>query len=189
MLSNDLPPEPPDMYGPDAPDDDTPSGPWPFEVSQADLVGLGVVAAILLALTIWLGFLPVLVILGAAAGAFLAALVWPCIGGDVILDDLRLDALKCLAVGAYLVLGFWAGLLGLRALVGGVHGPEAPVFLTRGVVVFFLFTVGLFAKILWLDSDKFDALIITLGAIVGAVMAGALVSVLAGGKICLRGGG
>ncbi len=176
-------PEPPDMYGPDAPDDDdTPSGAWPLEVSRADWVGLGVVAAILLALTAGLGFLPVLVILGAAAGAFLAALVWPCIGGDVILDDLRIDVLRCLAVGAYLVLGFWGMLAGLRALVGGVHGPEAPVLLTRGVVVFFLFTVGLFAKILWLDSDKFDALIITLGAILGAAMAlGLVVSAVAGG--------
>ncbi len=185
MWPHDPMPEPPDMYDSDVPDEDdedAPSGAWPFEVSRADMIGLGVVATLLLALTVWLGLLPVLVILGAAAGGFLAAFLWPALGGDVILDDLRVDVLRCLAVGAYLVLGFWGMLAGLGALVGSVHGPDAPLFLTRGVIGLFLVTVGLFVKILWMDTDKYDAAIITVGTILGAVVTGALVaSALAGG--------
>ena len=67
-------------------------------------------------------------------------------------------------------------------MVGSVHGPDAPVILTRGVVVFFLFTVGLLAKILWLDSDTLDAVIITLGTILGTVMAVVLIASALGGR-------
>ena len=69
-----------------------------------------------------------MVILGGAAGGFVTALVCPFLGCDHVLDDIRIDILKCLALAGYLILGFWGVVAGIRVIVESVHGPGAPLF-------------------------------------------------------------
>jgi len=137
-------------------------------ISQTDLIGLTVVVAILVALRFWLGAPIVMVILGGTAGGFVAALSCPYIGCDHVLDNIRRDILKCLALAAYLILGFWVALAAMRALVESVHGPQTPLFVTQGIVIAFFFTVVLLAKVLWTDNGKFEAAIVALGTMFGA---------------------
>ena len=174
MLPDDGTPDRPGVLPDEVPDEDAGEKPsfvlWGYEVTRQDLVGAAVVAVAALILAAWWGLLLVLVIFGAAAGAFLGALLSPHVGGDVVLDDLRIDLLKCLALGAYLVIGFAAVVFGLRALVVSIHGAEAPVFVSGGLLVLFLFTVGLLARMLWLENDRLEAVVITLATIIGAVI-------------------
>ncbi|MDZ7617302.1 MAG: hypothetical protein U1E05_09870 [Patescibacteria group bacterium] len=157
-------------------EDNASAAPWPFEITQADLIGLTIVVAILVMLTLWLGARPVLVILGGAGGGFAAALVGPYVGFDHVLDDLRLDVVRCLALSAYFILGFWGMLAVLRAMVEGVHEAGAPVFVSRGLVIVFLGTVVLVAKGLWMDNGKAELIVVTLGTAFGAIVTGALIA-------------
>ena len=166
--------EPPadDRFGlpEDESEDDGAAGSWSFDISQADLIGLTVVVAILVVLTLWLGAPIVMVILGGAAGGFVTALVCPFLGCDHVLDDIRIDILKCLALAGYLILGFWGVVAGIRVIVESVHGPGAPLFLSRGIMIVFLFTFFFLGKVLWMDSGKLEYTVVTIGTMVGAVM-------------------
>ncbi len=166
--------EPPeaDRFGAleDQSEEDALSGSWAFEISQADLIGLTVVVALLVALRFWLGAPIVVVILGGAAGGFVTALLCPYVGCDNVLDNIRLDILKCLALAAYLILGFLGMLKGIGAMVEGVHGPGAPVFVTHGILVAFFFTVVFLAKVLWADNGTFESAVVSLGTIFGVIL-------------------
>ena len=138
---------------------------WPFSIRGLYLLTTIVVATC--SLIAWWGVLPVLAMLGAATGAFLAAMICPCIDCDVVLDDLRFDIVKCLGIGGYLVGGTWGMVVGVKWLVAKVWGMGTPVFISGGLILFFVFTVGLVAKLLWSDIDKVEAVVITFGALIG----------------------
>ena len=119
----------------------------------------------------------VLAVVGAAAGAFLAAMICPCVGCDVVLDDLRWDIVKCLGLGGYLVGGTWGMVAGVKWLVTKAWGVETPVFISGGLILLFVFTVGLVAKLLWSDIDKVEAVVLTFGSLIGCF---AILSLCAG---------
>ena len=148
---------------------------WPF--SLRGLFLLTTIVAATCGLVAWWGVLAVLAMLGAATGAFLAAMICPCIGCDAVLDDLRLDIVKCLGMGAYLVGGTWGMVVGVKWLVTNAWGMKTPVSISGGLLLFFLFTVGLVAKLLWSDIDKVEAVVITFGSLIGCF---AILSLYAG---------
>jgi hypothetical protein len=167
--------DPPEKRVPDCEETSEEKPRWQF--SLRGLFLMTTIVAATCGLVAWWGVLAVLAMLGAATGAFLAALICPCIGCDVVLDDLRLDIVKCLGLGAYLVGGTWGMVVGVKWLVTMAWGMKTPVFISGGLILLFVFTVGLVAKLLWSDIDKVEAVVITFGSLIGSF---AILSLCAG---------
>lgn len=86
---------------------------------------------------------------------------------EYVLDDVRGDVAKCAGLGTYLVGGAWALIVGLKWLVAQTHGAKAPVTVSGGLLLFFLFTAGVLAKLLWPDIDKAEIIVMLIGALIG----------------------
>ena len=143
--------------------------PWQF--SLRGLLGVTAALAVVCSVVAWWGVPAVAAILGGAVGAFVGGLVCPLLGLDVVLDDLRRDLAKCLGVGAYIVGGTWAVIVGLGWVVRTVHGEDAPVFVSGGLLLLVAFTVALVVKTLWSDSDNPEVVVVTFAALIGVFAA------------------
>lgn len=141
-----------------------------FELSREDRAVLAFVGVVILAVAVGWGMSSVLVILAAAAGAFVALLIAPYIGGNVMLDRIHSDIIGCLGMGAYLVAGLWALRAAMHFLVAIVLGAHLPALFSFVFHLFFLASVGSLAKVFWPDTDTADMIIVVLGAIFGALL-------------------
>jgi hypothetical protein len=151
---------------------ETPLAPWQFTLRG--MLGLTTVVAILCALIAWWGVVVVAAIVGASAGAFLAALACPLFTGDYVLSHLPYDVPRALAVGGYLVGGLWIIIRGLQWLLSAAGAPHEHLALPGGILLAFLASVGGVVWMLWEEATALESVAITVGAVSGAGMMVAL---------------
>ncbi|MGA2033332.1 MAG: hypothetical protein ABSG68_13825 [Thermoguttaceae bacterium] len=160
-----MPTDQPEERDPD--DEETSEERCRWQFSLRSLLVLTTIVAVVCSLIAWWGAVAVVAMFGAAAGAFCGALICPYLGCDVVLDDLRLDIAKCLALGGYYVGGVWVICVGLKWLVAQVFGAAAPVIVPAGLLLLFVFTAGLVVRFLWPLAESMEAVIITFGSLLG----------------------
>ena len=141
---------------------------WQFSIRW--LFGLTAVVAVACSLMASFGAVSVAAILGGAAGAFGGAVVCPKIGLGQVLDDLRGDVARCLALGAYVVGGAWGSVVGLPWIFGQAYDPKKPVVVEGALVVLF-FTTGFLVRVLWPDTETLGSIVVTIAAVAGALVA------------------
>jgi len=115
-----------------------------------------------------------IVAVGAAVGAFLGALFCPIIGCDILLEDLRRDALKSLGVGAYMIGGAFIMLRAIQWAVGDVYSVGTPLYIGFGPLLFFLFTVVVLVRTLW-DTGPVEAIIVSGATLIGAAVTSTMI--------------
>ncbi len=150
-----------------------PRSPLQFTIWQM-FVLTTVVALICSAAATW--HAAVLLVIAAAIGAFLGALICPWVGLEYVLDDLRMDLLRCLVVGAYLVGAAWAIWSGMgwlahyyrgEVLSGAIAGR---IWLMHGGLLLCLpFSVGLLVQFLWPKNDKIETVIVTFATLLATL--------------------
>jgi hypothetical protein len=127
-----------------------------FQFSLATLLWGVTGTAVLCGLIAWWGPIPVMFLLGAAAGTFLALLLCNYFGLGFGFDNLHQDLLKCLIVPG-VPFGAWC-LLSLLPL------GFIPAW---SFLIVFIFLYWVSVKCAWLDIEPLEIVISCIGALLG----------------------
>jgi hypothetical protein len=140
---------------PESENGDQPSWTLPrFQFSLATLMGVVTGTALLCGLIKWWGLIPVLFLIGSAAGTFLGLLVCNYFGLGFAFENLRADMLKCFLIpGAAMAAWFLISLI-----------PMSPALLRSTLIInFLIFWIGM--KMAWLDIEMYEIIICFIGAL------------------------
>jgi hypothetical protein len=149
-------------------------GSWQFSLRW--LFGLTAIVALACGLATWAGPMLFCLILVASAGTFSMAFLCPLVGLDGVLDELRVDTLKSLAAGTFLVGGAWLLVVTLKQLTAWLVGRPAPALLVGFAVLVHFCVFGLLIKVLWFDADPPEVVLIMFGTLLLVSIAAVLLA-------------